>query len=86
MEVDFSPEKEAHLRQVASRSGKDAAEVVREAVDRLLDYETRFVESVDKGLTSARRGDVLEHDEVVHRIEQMLRTADPSSAWKPSSG
>jgi predicted transcriptional regulator len=73
MEVHFSPEKEARLQQVASRSGKEAAEVVEEAVDRMLEYETRFVEAVEEGRASARRGELLEHDQVVERIEQMLR-------------
>lgn len=74
MEVHFSPEKEARLQQVASRSGKEAAQVVEEAVDRMLEYETRFVEAVEEGRASARRGDLLEHDQVVQRIEQMLRS------------
>ena len=73
MEVHFTPEKEARLQQVASRSGKEAAQVVEEAVDRMLEYETRFVEAVEEGRASARRGDLLEHDQVVERIEQMLR-------------
>ena len=74
MEVHFSPEKEARLQQVASRCGKEAAQVVEEAVDRMLEYETRFVEAVEEGRASARRGDLLEHDQVVERIEQMLRS------------
>ena len=74
MEVHFSPEKEARLQQVASRSGKEAAQVVEEAVDRMLEYETRFVEAVEEGRASARRGDLLEHDQVVERIEQMFRS------------
>jgi len=74
MEVHFSPEKEARLQQVASRSGKQAAQVVEEAVDRMLEYETRFVEAVEEGRASARRGDLLEHDQVVERIEQMFRS------------
>jgi predicted transcriptional regulator len=73
MEVHFTPEKEARLQQVASRSGKEAAQVVEEAVDRMLEYETRFVEAVEEGRASARRGELLEHDQVVERIEQMLR-------------
>lgn len=74
MEVHFSPEKEARLQQVASRSGKEAVQVVEEAVDRMLEYETHFIEAVEEGRASARRGDLLEHDQVVERIEQMLRS------------
>ena len=74
MEVHLSPDKEARLRQFANRTGKDAAEVVVEAVDRLLDYDERFVAAVEEGLASARCGDLIEHDQVVERIEQMFRS------------
>ena len=74
MEVHFSPDKEARLRQFATRTGKDAAQVVEEAVDRMLEYDARFIEAVDEGGAAARRGDLLEHDEVVERIEQMFRS------------
>jgi predicted transcriptional regulator len=74
MDVHFSPDKEARLRQIATRTGKDAAQVVEEAVDRMLEYDARFLEAVEQGRASARRGDLLEHDEVVERIEQMFRS------------
>jgi predicted transcriptional regulator len=74
MEVNLSPDKEARLRQLAKRTGKDAAQVVEEAVDRMLEYDEHFLAAVEEGRASARRGDLLEHDEVVRRIEQMFRS------------
>ena len=74
MEVHFSPEKEARLQQAAPRAGKDAAQIVEEAVDRMLEYDPRFLEAVEAGRASARRGDLLEHDEVVARIERMFQS------------
>jgi len=74
MEVHFSPEKEARIHQFATRTRKATAQVVEEAVDRLLEYETRFVEAVEEGRAAARRGDLLEHDEVVERVEQLFRS------------
>jgi predicted transcriptional regulator len=73
MEVHLSPEKEARLQQVATRTGKNAAQVVEDAVDRMLEYDEHFIAAVEEGRASARRGDLLEHDEVVARIEQMFR-------------
>jgi predicted transcriptional regulator len=73
MEVHFSLEKEARLQQVAARSGKNAAQVVEEAVDRMLEHDEHFIAAVEEGRASASRGDLLEHDEVVERIEQMFR-------------
>lgn len=74
MEVNLSPDKEARLRQLANRTGKDAEQVVEEAVDRMLEYDERFLAAVEDGRASARKGDLLEHDEVVKRIEQKFRS------------
>ena len=47
--------------------------MIEEAVDRMLEYDARFIEAVEKGRAAARRGELLEHDEVVERIEKILR-------------
>jgi predicted transcriptional regulator len=73
VEVHFSADKEARLLQVATRTGKDASQLIEEAVDRMLEYDASFIEAVEQGRASARRGDLLDHDEVVERIEQILR-------------
>ncbi len=74
MEVHLTPEKESRLHQLATRTGKNAQEVVEEAVDRLLEYEERFIQAVEQGRASARRGELVEHDEVVQHIERMFRS------------
>jgi len=74
MEVHFPPDKEAKLRDFASRSGKDAAQLVEEAVDRMLEYDDRFAEAVEDGRAAARRGELLEHEEVVARIGGILHS------------
>ncbi len=73
MEVHLTPEKETQLQQLARRTGKGTAELVQDAVDRLLEYDTRFIEAVEQGRAAARRGELVEHDAVVERIERMLR-------------
>jgi predicted transcriptional regulator len=73
MEIHLTPEKEALLRQVAARTGQDAVQVIQEAVDRLLDHDTWFIQEVEKGLSQAAKGDLIEHDEVVARIEKRLK-------------
>jgi predicted transcriptional regulator len=74
MEVHFPPDKEAKLRDFASRSGKDAAQLVEEAVGRMLEYGDRFAEAVEEGRAAARRGELLEHEEVVARIGRILHS------------
>ena len=74
MEVHWTPEQHARLIQLASRTGKDAEQVVREAVDRVLEDEARFSEAVRKGSASLDRGEHVEHEEVGARIERLLRS------------
>lgn len=74
MEVRFTPEQEARLHLLASRTGKNPEQVVEESVDRMLEYDEHFLAAVEEGRSAARRGEVLEHEEVVERIERMLRS------------
>ena len=74
MEVHFSPHTEAKLKEFAARKGKDAAQVVEEAVSNMLQRQARFVEGVERGIASADRGDLVDHEEVVSRIERLFRT------------
>ncbi len=39
----------------------------------LREYDERFIAAVEKGRQEAARGDLLEHDEVVARIERLLQ-------------
>ncbi len=38
----------------------------------MLDYDERFLAAVEEGRASARRGGLLDHEEVVERIERMF--------------
>ena len=46
MEVHFSPETETRLRESATQQGKDASQLVEEAVNRMLSYEADFIRAV----------------------------------------
>jgi predicted transcriptional regulator len=74
MEVHLNPEQEARLHQLASRTGMNPEQMLEQAVDRMLDYDEHFLAAVEEGRAAARRGELLEHDEVVERIENMLRS------------
>ncbi len=73
MEIHLTPEKEALLRQLADRTGQDTAQVLQEAVDRLLDHDVWFNKEVEKGQLQAAEGKLIDHDEVVARIEKRLQ-------------
>ncbi|MGD0124207.1 MAG: hypothetical protein ABSF46_02525 [Terriglobia bacterium] len=74
MEVHFSPNTEARLKEFAARKGKDAAQVVEETVSNMLQRQARFVEGVERGIASADRGDLVDHEEVVSSIERLFRS------------
>jgi predicted transcriptional regulator len=47
MEVDLTPDLEAKLTRLAAEQGRDTHALVREAVERLVDYEEWFVREVE---------------------------------------
>jgi len=62
------------LNDLAAKTGRGTEELVQQAVARMLEYDVELLKAVEVGRASARRGDLLEHDEVVERIEQMFRS------------
>ena len=74
MEVNLAQHQEAQLNDLAAKTGRGTEELVQQAVARMLEYDVEFLKAVEVGRASARRGDLLEHDEVVGRIEQMFRS------------
>ena len=74
MEVHLAQHQEAQLKDLAAKTGRGTEELVQQAVARMLEYDVEFLKAVEVGRESGRRGDLLEHDEVVERIEQMFRS------------
>ena len=74
MEVHLTHESEQQLQQLAERTGRQPDQLVEQAISHYLDYETHFLDAVEEGRKAAGEGRVLEHDEVVRRIERMLRS------------
>jgi predicted transcriptional regulator len=74
MNVDFTPEQEALLSQIATQTGRAAGQLVKDAALRLLENNTRCRAGVQKGINAANRGDFIEEDEMDARIERMLQS------------
>jgi predicted transcriptional regulator len=70
MEVHFTPDLQGKVARIAAEQGRDAESVVREAVERFVNYDDWFVREVDKGLAAAERGEFIEHDDVRRLIDQ----------------
>jgi predicted transcriptional regulator len=74
MEVHFSPEVETRLRQVASDNGKDAEQLVKDTVARMLENQARFIAGVQRGIEQADRGEFVEHKDVLNRIDRLFHS------------
>jgi len=74
MEVNFIPEQEAQLAQIATTVGTDAECLVKNAALRLLQDDARFRAAVREGIAQADCGDFVEEEEMAARLEQMLRS------------
>ena len=69
MEVHLAPTLQSKLARLAADQGRDAEELVQEAVERLVDYDSWFLQEVERGLAAADRGDLVEHEDIGKLIE-----------------
>jgi predicted transcriptional regulator len=72
MEVHLSPDVQAKLDRLAVEQGRDKEALAAEAIARFVDYDEWFIREVERGLTSADRGELLTHEEVGTRIEKLI--------------
>ena len=73
MDVQFTPEQQVQLAQIASRAGTRAERVVTDVVVRYLDEETRFLAAVEKGIAAAGRGEFMDEQAMDARLEAMFQ-------------
>jgi predicted transcriptional regulator len=73
MEIQLTEQEQAKLRDLAQRTGRNPEDVLREAINSLLQQEIEFVEAVEKGLASLDRGEYITHEEVTSRIDKLFR-------------
>ncbi len=72
MTVQLTPVQEARLQNLAARTALTPDELVRGTVDRFLDQEEDFLAAIKRGDEDIAAGRLIEHDEVVARIEKLL--------------
>jgi predicted transcriptional regulator len=73
MDLQIPKRQAAELASLSSRTGRDATDLVLEAVDRLLAQEKWFDEQVQLGIDQIARGEFLEEEEMDARVAKMLR-------------
>ena len=72
--MHFTPEQEARLAQIATKSGTNTEHLVKDAALRLLEDEAHFRAAVREGVAEAERGEFIEEEEMDVRFEEMLRS------------
>lgn len=74
MEIRLQPEQEAQLAQIAAQRGLKTDQLAEQVLTRYLEDDRHFIEAVNVGLAAAARGDLVEHEEVGRRLNQILES------------
>jgi predicted transcriptional regulator len=73
MQVNIPPNLQAKLDRIAEKQGCAPESLVNEAIERLVEYDEWFIRQVEKGLAQVERGELMDHEEVVSRMENFIR-------------
>jgi predicted transcriptional regulator len=73
MNLQVPPELEAKLTRLAAETGRTADQVALDLLANSVDHDEWFRVEVEKGRAAAREGRLLEHDDVVARMDQRYR-------------
>lgn len=70
MEVRLDPDLQAKLAQLASKQGRDTEELIADAVERMVNFDQWFMREVEKGISAADRGELVDHSDVQKLIDR----------------
>jgi predicted transcriptional regulator len=73
MNLQVPPELEAKLTRLAAETGRTTDQVALDLLASSIDHDEWFRSEVEKGRASAREGRMLEHDDVVARMDRRYR-------------
>lgn len=73
MNLLVPPELEAKLNRLAAETGRTVDQVALDLLGNSVDHDEWFRREVAKGRLSANEGRLLEHDEVVSRVNKRYR-------------
>ncbi len=73
MNLQVPPELEAKLTRLAEGTGRTVDQVALDLLATSVDHDEWFRGEVEKGRASAREGRLLDHEEVVSRMDRRYR-------------
>jgi predicted transcriptional regulator len=68
--VPLNPDLHAELDKLAAQQGRSSQTLVAEAVEDMLNYDDWLAREVEKGLATADRGELVDHQSVKKVIEK----------------
>jgi predicted transcriptional regulator len=71
MEVQFTPEQQARILQIANHIGTPAEQLVRQAALRLIEEDAQFQADIGEAIDQADRGPLIDPEEVKARIARL---------------
>jgi predicted transcriptional regulator len=74
MEVQFTPEQEAQLSQIASYNGTPTEQLVKQAALRMVEQDAEIRAGIRRGIEQADRGELIDHEDVKARIYRRLQS------------
>jgi predicted transcriptional regulator len=66
-------EKVDELDALAKSMDRDRSYLLNEAIDGYLEYRQRFIASVRRGIEDAEQGRLIDHEEVMKRMDALIR-------------
>ena len=73
MNLQVPPELEAKLTRLATETGRSVDEVALDLLASSIDHDEWFRTEVEKGRASAHEGRLIDHDDVVARMDRRYR-------------
>lgn len=73
MQLDLTPEQEAQLSRMANHQGKNAQELAKDLLLRMIEDNERFLAAIQVGIDQADRGEFISHEDVKGRIDRLLQ-------------
>ena len=70
MEVRLGPDLQAKLAQLAAQQGRDSESLVVDAAERMVNYDQWLLGEVEKGISAAERGELVDHEDVKKLIDR----------------
>jgi predicted transcriptional regulator len=73
MPIQITIAQERQLEHLAAEHGCSVDDLAQDAIAHFLAFRSQFVGSVEEGRKAAMRGELLDHEAVVARIDDLLK-------------